>query len=179
MHLGGVGGSASRSAGWGGSSVGAAMRALASSVASSKANGFGSEPKPNRGSSVFLENPLDPNPRFQRFPREPVGSEPAVPALFSRTRWIRTRGSSAFFRVMEPVELQAASSQHHDVTACGIDMCGICVPPTRAPPGRFCREPSERSSKSAPFLCFVGVPLRYHLAICVSLRCIAHALEDP
>ena len=47
-----------------------------------------------------------------------------VPALSSRTRWIRTRGSSAFlenpldpnpwflpfFRVMEPVELQAASS---------------------------------------------------------------------
>ena len=62
----------------------------------SKANGFGSEPKPNRGSSVFLENPLDPNPRFQRFPREPVGPEPAVPALSSRTRWTRTRGSSAF-----------------------------------------------------------------------------------
>ena len=32
-----------------------------------------------RGSSAFLENPLDPNPRFQRFSREPVGSEPAVP----------------------------------------------------------------------------------------------------
>ena len=52
----------------------------------SKATGFGSEPKPNPSSSAFLENPLDPNPRFQRFPREPVGSEPAVPPVFFRVR---------------------------------------------------------------------------------------------
>ena len=64
------------------------------SLQNSKATGFGSEPKPNPSSSALLENPLDPNPRLQRFPREPVKSEPAVPALFSRTRWIRTRGST-------------------------------------------------------------------------------------
>ena len=33
----------------------------------SKATGFGSEPKPNRNSSVFLEDPKDPNPRFRAF----------------------------------------------------------------------------------------------------------------
>ena len=47
-----------------------------------KAHGFGSEPKPNRGSSVFPEDPKDSNPRFR----------------------------ALFFRVLEPVELQAASS---------------------------------------------------------------------
>ena len=33
----------------------------------SKATGFGSEPKPNRSSSVFLEDPKDSNPRFRAF----------------------------------------------------------------------------------------------------------------
>jgi len=51
------------------------------SPSGSKATGFGSEPKPNRSSSVFLEDPKDSNPRFRAF----------------------------FFRVLEPVELQAAS----------------------------------------------------------------------
>ena len=54
---------------------------------SSKANGFGSEPKPNRGSSVFLEDPNDPNPRFQCFPRGPEGPEPAVPRPFFRVQY--------------------------------------------------------------------------------------------
>ena len=50
----------------------------------SKATGFGSEPKPNR------------RPQFQCFPRRLEGLEAAVPRLF--------------FRILEPVELHAASS---------------------------------------------------------------------
>ena len=55
--------------------------------------------------SLILENwaiweaPEDPlgtetEPRFQCFPRGPVGPEPAVPVISSRTRWTRTRGSA-------------------------------------------------------------------------------------
>ena len=113
-----------------------------------------------RGSSAFLENPLDPNPRFQRFPREPVGSEPAVPPVFFRVRVLEPGWDCRPPHLNTTTLLPTGSTWHPCTTDQGT--AGACLSRTeraelkRAP--RFCVLWAFLYLSTLPsYMCFTAV----------------------
>ena len=136
--------------------------------------------RPGRGdrasaTSPFVFGPSDSESRAVTSKAEPpvkqTGSgrnrnRTAVPVFSSRTRWTRTRGSSLFFGLWNRWNCRPP----HLNTTTLLPAGSACVASVYRRPGHrrgvFVANRASGAQKSAPFLCFVGVPVRY-LAVCV------------